>query len=503
MRGRGVSRRGARAALAGGLVLWGAGCASEPAAAPRGGPMEVAVGSQGRVFASGSSQAAAALVSRVKQRLEQRRLDEAQELAARYPRELLEVLSEAGPSSARDPLYVLLARVRDRLDGAPRAEGWEAHLVAMSQAPEVWETYANARRARREQLRRRAWDEALSASVPRLAGPLADYRAGEALRDEAAALEGLAEQASGGRRDEEPPAELAEAAEKLEQAERALARVAPDLGLRARLARAALARRRGRAEEASALWRSCLAAASELLARQPPLCDVDAWEELLAQRPAGEPWPSGLLALARRRAELQLGASEAGDPAAAALWAALGAWRGARRDFREALRAYLKAEEACGSPAGREALRLEQARLMIRLEETGAAASVLGGLAASPRSEVAAPALALLGSIHLKREQLREAAHLLRQAVGEGSPVGFRGRGEAEADLGLAELLLGHEEPGLRWLRSAQERFRAQGARRQLERALRNELRYHEFSQHPAEAQRLKSELTALARGAD
>jgi len=468
------------------LPLLSAGCASDDPRPPKSEPMEVKVGSQGRVFESATSPVAAALVSGVKKRLEQRRIDDARELAARFPTELLEVLAEAPVGAVNEPLYLLLARVRDRLDGVPRAAGWEAHLVAMTQAPERWKAYAEARRARRELLRRRDWDEVLDHETPVLGGPLAELRRGEVLFDQALALEG--------------DNELDSSLEALEAAEGSFARNAPDLALRVRLRRVALLRRLGRTGPSDALWQECAAKGQDLLARRPPLCDVTGWERILALRPTGSSWPEGLLATARRHSELELGPPGAGDPIAASLWATLGAWRGARREYRESLMAYLQAEEACGGARGREKLRLEQARLMIRLDETGAAAAVLGGLSASPRSEIAAPALALLGSIHLRGQQLREAAHLLRQAVGEGAPAGFRGRGEAEADLGLAELLLGREDEGLRWLRAAQRRFRSEGARRQLERALRNELRYHEFSQHEDEVERLKGDLTRLTQ---
>lgn len=472
-----------RIALLGALVAL-AGCQSDDPLPPKSQPMEVAVGSQGRVFESQQSPVAAALVSGVKKRIEQRRLDDARELAGRYPTELLEVLGEAPVGAANDPLYLLMARVRDRLDGAQRQAGWEAHLVAMTQAPKRWEAYAEARRARRELLRRRDWDEVLDHETPAIEGPLAALRRGEELFDQALALEGQEE--------------LEDALESLKAAEASFVSNAPDLALRVRLRRVALLRRLGRTQASDALWARSAVTGQDLLARRPPLCDVSAWERLLTLRPAQAAWPKALLATARRHAELSLGAGDAVEPT---LWATLGAWRGARREYRESLMAYLRAEESCEDATGRERLRLEQARLMIRLEETGAAAAILGGLSASPRSEIASPALALLGSIHLRGQQLREAAHYLRQAVGEGAPAGFRGRGEAEADLGLAELLLGHEEAGLRWLRAAQNRFRAAGARRQLERALRNELRYHEFSEHAAEVERLKGSLARLQAG--
>lgn len=463
-----------------------AGCSSEPTPPPSQ-PMEVAVGSQGRVFESTQSPVAAALVSGVKKRLEQRRLDDARELAGRYPTELLEVLGEAPVGAANDPLYLLLARVRDRLDGAKRDAGWEAHLLGMTRAPQRREAYAEARRARRELLRRRAWDDLLDHETPELGGPLAALRRGEERFDRALALEGQEE--------------LEDALAELEAAEASFG-AAPDLALRVRLRRVALLRRLGQVKASDALWAACAASGQDLLARRPPICDVTGWERILALRPASASWPRGLEETARRHAELSLGpAGGAKEAVDATLWATLGAWRAARREYREALMSYLRAEEACADASGREKLRLEQARLMIRLDETGAAAAILGGLSASPRSEIASPALALLGSIHLRGQQLREAAHFLRQAVGEGAPAGFRGRGEAEADLGLAELLLGREEEGLRWLRAAQARFRTEGARRQLERALRNELRYHEFSDHPEEVERLKGSLARLQAG--
>lgn len=68
------------------------------------------------------------------------------------------------------------------------------------------------------------------------------------------------------------------------------------------------------------------------------------------------------------------------------------------------------------------------------------------------------------------------------------------GCGEAEADLKLAYLLLGEEGAGLRWLRSAQQRFTSTGQATLLLTALRNAAHYLELAgqRHDADAVRAR-----------
>ncbi len=470
---------------AGWILAWSAAlCACQgPAPRPAESPFKATLQSGRSLGGPEASPALDLLHQRVKQLLELRRLRAAEEVAARFPVEGLELLSRADPNALRQPPLLLLARVRDQLLPQPGGAGWEAYLSATARPSPLLPARQKAQRRQAELLRRQAWAEALEVELPAWEGPLAELQRGLDLAQQARAQRGGGE------------TELA--LEAFAEAERALRVGAPDLGARLLLEQVRLLRAAGAREEALEALRGALARGRELLERQPALVDPGFWEEALALGLGQGVWPVGLTPLLLRQA----GRSAASDPQASTeglVWSALGVWREERREYQAALKACLRAEESARDARSQEQLRLRQARLMLRLEESGAAAGVLSGLCASPRSDIASPALALLGSIHLRQQELHQAQHLLSQALGEGAPVGFEGRGAAEADLGLVELMLGREEEGLRRLRHAQELFRRVGDRQQLARALRNEQRYHERCDRPAEVERLAQELAGF-----
>jgi hypothetical protein len=63
----------------------------------------------------------------------------------------------------------------------------------------------------------------------------------------------------------------------------------------------------------------------------------------------------------------------------------------------------------------------------------------------------------------LQQGSAHEGFNLLRNAVEEGAAAAWPARAEAEADLGLAYLMIGDEASGRRWLQRPQQGFEASG----------------------------------------
>jgi hypothetical protein len=87
---------------------------------------------------------------------------------------------------------------------------------------------------------------------------------------------------------------------------------------------------------------------------------------------------------------------------------------------------------------------------------------------------------------------------LLRRAVEGERPVDWCGRGEAEADLGLALLMNGEEPSGLQWLHSAQQRFQASGDIESLLKSIDNEASYLEHQGKKQAVLELRQRLASL-----
>ncbi|MCU0980739.1 MAG: hypothetical protein MUF25_16440, partial [Pirellulaceae bacterium] len=92
----------------------------------------------------------------------------------------------------------------------------------------------------------------------------------------------------------------------------------------------------------------------------------------------------------------------------------------------------------------------------------------------------------------------QQGLHLLRRAVEEAPTLQWPERAEAEADLGLAYLLMGDETAGLRWLHQTQQTFEATGQHDALFQSLENELAYLEQTQRKDAAQLARQRLDNL-----
>jgi hypothetical protein len=271
-------------------------------------------------------------------------------------------------------------------------------------------------------------------------------------------------------------------------------------------------RRSGDNAGAEATWREAAELASDLAAAPVPLTDPILWERIAYLRPANSPWPT---VVEQRLVEInvQFGIAAAPRPAGnlpssadstrgeAALWTSIGHWRLAREECQAALVALKRAESMTSDPTAASLLRLSQAKALARLGQAPAATAMLMALAGESNTRISRPAMALLGALKLQQGSTQQGFNLLHRAVEEDLSLAWPERTQAEADLGLAYLVLGEEGPGLQWLHTAQAGFESTGQIDHLVRCLENEAAYLEQANKKDLANAVRRRLELLQTG--
>ena len=242
-------------------------------------------------------------------------------------------------------------------------------------------------------------------------------------------------------------------------------------------------RRAGKVPEGKAMWTRAIDSAAALIDRQEPVFDPGLWERASYLKPVDANWPEPAVAalekLARKRTVPF--AAPSGSVPEMWLWIASGQARMDRGEYHSALAAFKRAESMTTDGNVRSGLAVAQARVLLFLGQNKPATAMLVAVSGRTDSPHAASALAILGAMKLADGAADQALVLLRRAV-ESNPTDFPGRAEAEADLALAYLSVNNEEPGLRWLSSAQQRFRTDGEHELLLRSKQNEAHYWDLS---------------------
>jgi hypothetical protein len=272
------------------------------------------------------------------------------------------------------------------------------------------------------------------------------------------------------------------------------------------------ARRRAGDPAATAAWQQAVWQLGELAVGPIPVHDPILWERAAYLRPVDCPWPAEVLQrLADANTRLGIAAdtwfspqpglgSNAGSDESV-VWGAIGYARLARDEPQAALVALKRAESMTANPQLAKHLRLAEAKALSRLGQSAAATAMLAGLAGDEAPSVSRPALAMLGSIKLQEGGTQQGYQFLRRAVTDDPVATWPGRTEAEADLGLACLLLGDEPQGMRWLHSAQQQMEARGDVEQLVQSLENEQEYLRRSDRKDAANAVRERLEQLHAG--
>jgi tetratricopeptide (TPR) repeat protein len=410
----------------------------------------------------------------------------------RYPDVALETLRLAGAAEGRNGVLQFIAQVHhEQASRTDAATGWPGLLK--QRAAQV-DSYANYDAHRRTMLEKMTKGQAKEAAAERLSVPRS--APGQLLTLDVQQLEGeawlLAERPDHSVRDFSAALKAGQAAH-------------PYQAVQLLLLRSEAHRRAGNEEQAIADWQAAADLGVALLTQARPVCDPVLWERISYLRPVKTPWSAELgQALVRLDPSLITAAPASGASTAAVqciesqLWTSIGNWRLERQEAQAALIAFKRAETFSMDNAKRGLLQLAQAQALTQLNQGGPARAVLAKQADSPIPTVAQPALAMLGALKFHEGNLQQGLQLLKKAVEGTGNADWPGRAAAEADLGLAYLSAGDEAAGLRWLRSAQQRFEQAGRHAQLIQALENEAAWFEHNSKPGEALSLKQRVQAL-----
>jgi tetratricopeptide (TPR) repeat protein len=408
------------------------------------------------------------------------RSESAARFVRRYPDVALDALRQATSEEARTPALALVARLQDEQCGA---SGWAPLFQDRAEHPERYSAYETNRQHFVEQLKNGKPRDGLALSITK--NVPATF-----LEVDAFQLQGEALLLS------DKPADAATAfTTALNRAQAVNPYWAGQVGLLLGEAQ----RRAGKTADGTGSWQQAVVLASQLLTAPVPTCDPVFWERASYLRPASASWPGPVIqqfavALGSAPAQTNPGANSLDE---SWLWAGIGRWRLARHEPQAALAACKRAESLTLDQHFQAQMQLSQAQALAQLEQPVPAMALLVPLAGRAGDPAAAPALALLGGLKLKAGNTEQALALLKKAV-EGTSASWPGRGEAEADLGLAYLMTGSAAEGLRWLHAGQVWFEAAHESDLLRQSLENELRYWEHVNKPDETARLRERLKAL-----
>jgi tetratricopeptide (TPR) repeat protein len=374
-----------------------------------------------------------------------------------------------------------IAEIHDRqcmaTNGAP---SWTQLIAARRAAPDAFKPYDQARLKFQALVAEGAVDQAQKLDLPKLAGatksPLVEI--------DALVLHGAVQLLA-----ERP----AQAVKMLEKAENIATRAGAYQSAHVLMLLGDARRRAGDASGAVSTWLRAVATASQAAAGFRPACDPVLWERLGYLRPVEAPWPTeAVQALASIDALPEVAAFGPGGveqaAAEALIWNVIGLWYLERAQGQAGLVAFKRAESAVSAEFPRQVLRLRQAKSLVQLDQSGPATAILVAQARHANPLVAHPAMALLGSMRLKTGQTQQGFGLLRKAVETNEGLEWPERGRAEADLGLAYLMMGQHQKGLDRLHQAQGRFDAQQDFDSLATSLENEAAYLEETKRSGEA---------------
>jgi tetratricopeptide (TPR) repeat protein len=420
---------------------------------------------------------------RVGELLEANRTETARQFIRRYPDVALETLRHGTNEQARSRALLTIAGLHDEQCGNPAAATWTALLQERAAHPNRYETYDKTRAQFEDLLRANKAREAVRLSLTRGAvSPLLEVDAYQLFGSALLLCD--------------KPGDAATAfATALERARPLSAYQTAQLGLLLGEAQ----RRAGKIPEGTGSWQQAVLTASQLLNAPVPVFDPVFWQRASYLRPASCGWPEPVLqqfvAAAGAFAESPRDSHSLDE---SWLWAAVGCWHLDRREPQAALAALKRSESLTLDPGFRDRLQMQQAQALIQLNQTAAALALLVHLGGDATHPASSPALALLGGLKLQEGSTAQALALLKKAVEESPSSNWAGRGEAEADLGLAYLMTGDAVKGLEWLHAAQQRAEAAHDGELLRQTLDNEARYFEHMKKGEEAARIRQRMKSL-----
>lgn len=255
---------------------------------------------------------------------------------------------------------------------------------------------------------------------------------------------------------------------------------------------------------ASQVWQQSMRTALELHFRNVEWTDFRFWKRSLEFGEMRVDWPVDVAERLGRLCAHDLGpvffdtnVVRAGSQIDAAAWSYLGV-AASRAELPQAALVAFKRGEIGVAPAAQGWLRLAQARMLIQLGQDQAATTLLGTLATSPDPTLRQASQATLGSMKASNGSIEQGVALLEKSLASDEAMNWPGQANFRADLGLAYLMVGRAEQGLRHLHAAQEQFQASGDVVGLLQTLENESKYHEATEQTELATQVKHRARAI-----
>lgn len=229
--------------------------------------------------------------------------------------------------------------------------------------------------------------------------------------------------------------------------------------------------------------------------------DPNLWQRILDARGPNVSWPAAVFTAFHLPGEMQIPApSEISTEAS--IWHIVGQWRLSRGELPAALLAFKQAESLWPDLRSQAEARIAEARVLLLMNQSGAAVSILTALTSDTDSQVNHHAMAVLADARIALDDLPGALILLRKAVANDDAFPPALRASARADLGLACLMSSLDQEGLTWLHRAQADFQRVGDDADLVQSLENEAAYFERVGQSATAQALRHRADLIsARG--
>jgi tetratricopeptide (TPR) repeat protein len=395
-----------------------------------------------------------------------------QRLILRFPDASLELLRNTSAAQAAQPERIAASVAYDRAFIADGSTGWTRTLADAVLRPKEYESIRGARLLTL-QLIEMGRPEQVLAQVKTPAGSTFPFAQAELLR-----VRGIAALLC------DRPADAIRDWKSAREATRA------DRGVYSEflLLQAEALRSGGAAADSRTQWTMAAAAAASV-------SDPNLWQRIIEARDEATPWPAKVVTA------FEGGVSAAVSPVAveARIWRQIGEWRFSRSETPGALLAFKQAEALSLLPRDRDSARIDQARVLLTMNQTGPAISILASLINDPDPQVSHHALAVLGNARIGLDDLPAALRLLQQAVADDDPLPVSLRAPARADLGLVYLMSSHEQEGLDWLHRAQADFESDRDNAGLVQCLQNEAAYLEQIGRTEQAREIRKRASRIS----
>ena len=262
---------------------------------------------------------------------------------------------------------------------------------------------------------------------------------------------------------------------------------------------ATTANRSQRAPDAEKAWRKATEAQTEsLLASTRPL-DVNFWVRADDQRTEKMAWPSQT-SKAMLRFCTPVGCQFSPQSKVdSVLWCAIASAQYQVGQPQLALVSFKKAETVA-SGDNVMWLRIAQGNCLAALGQSQAAVALLSVPANSDNPTIALASTTAMGSAKLQAGDYHQATQIFTKALNDKRVSHWPARNQAEADLALAQIIVGNTDIGLETLHAVQEKFREQKDNASLLQALENELKTLELEKRVEAATVVQSKIREIER---